>query len=98
MLSKQADAEGGVVSDVVVRFPVREGREAQLFGTYLSEFMARLARQAELLAGDGDAPCLMVRSDPLADCELKELIFQLDSDAQDFSSGWDRARMGLAAG
>jgi hypothetical protein len=86
-----------VVSDVVVRFPVRAGMEAQLFGTYLSEFMARLARQTELLTSDGDAPCLMVRSDPMMDCELKELIFQLDSDARDFSRGWARARLGLAS-
>ena len=96
MLKDQADAEGGVVGDVVVRFPVRAGKEAQLFGTYLSEFLARLARQAELLTGDGDAPYLMVRSDPMPDCELKELIFQLDSDARDFSHGWARAKLGLA--
>jgi hypothetical protein len=87
-----------VVSDVVVRFPVRAGREAQLFGTYLSEFMARLARQTEIWTGDGDAPCLMVRSDPMPDCELKELTFQQDSDARDFSRGWARARLGLSAG
>ena len=83
------------MSDVIVRFPVHPGREAQLFGTYLSEFMARLARQAELWAGDGDAPCLMVRSDPMTDFELKELTFQQDSDARAFSSGWARARMDL---
>ena len=83
------------VSDVIVRFPVSSGREAQLFGTYLSEFMARLARQAEFWAGDGDAPCLMVRSDPMQDFELKELIFQQDSDARDFSRGWAHARLDL---
>ena len=87
-----------MVSDVVVRLSVRAGREAQLFGTYLSEFMARLARQSEIWTGAGDAPCLMVRSDPLPDCDLKELTFQQDSDAKDFSSGWDRARTGLAPG
>ena len=86
------------MSDVIVRLPVHPGREAQLFGTYLSEFMARLARQAELWAADGDAPCLMVRSDPLQDFELKELTFQQDSDARDFSRGWDQARTGLAPG
>ncbi len=69
-----------------------------LFGTYLSEFMARLAGQAELWAGDGDAPCLMVRSDPLQGFELKELTFQQVSDARDFSRGWDLARTGLLAG
>jgi hypothetical protein len=97
LLKRQADTKGVTVSDVVVRFPVRAGVEAQLFGTYLSEFMARLARKAELLVGDDDAPCLMVRSDPMADCELKELIFQQDDDAKAFSSGWARARLRLAA-
>ena len=97
MLSRQSSSKGVALSDVIVRLPVHPGREAQLFGTYLSEFMARLARQAEFWAGDGDAPCLMVRSDPLQDFELKELTFQQDSDALDFSRGWDRARTGLAA-
>ena len=86
-----------VVSDVTVRFPVQPGREAQLFGTYLSEFMARLARQAEIWAGSDDAPCLMVHSAPMQDFELKELTFQQDSDARDFSRGWARARLGLVA-
>ena len=86
------------LSDVIVRLPVHAGREAQLFGTYLSEFMARLALEAELWAGDGDAPCLMVRSDPLQGFELKELTFQQVSDARDFSRGWDLARTGLLAG
>ena len=84
------------MSDVIVRFPVHPGREAQLFGTYLSQFMARLARTSELWDGDSDAPCVMVRSDPLAEFELKELTFQQDSDARDFSSGWAQARLDLA--
>jgi hypothetical protein len=86
------------VSDVIVEFPVHAGKEAQLFGAYLAQFMERLSKEAELWAADADAPYLMVRSDPLQDVEVKVLTFQQASAAKDFSSGWARARMNLAAG
>ncbi len=97
LLLRQMGSKGVAVSDVIVRFPVHPGQEAQLFGTYLSQFMERLARKAELWAGD-DAPCLMVRTDPLQDFELKVLTFQKAGAAKAFTNGWARARSGLAAG
>jgi hypothetical protein len=84
------------LSDVVIRFPVHHGEEAQLFGVYLAEFMESLADDAEHWA-DGDAPMLMVRSDPLQDVEVKILIFQHRGAAQAFSSGWALARTRLGA-
>jgi hypothetical protein len=85
------------VSDVVVRFPVHPGREAQLFGAYLAEFMTRLAKEAELWAADSDPPWLMVHSDPLQDVEVKVLTFQRASAAHDFASGWAQALERLPA-
>ena len=86
------------MSDVVIQFPVREGAESQLFGTYLSEFMAGLMDEIELMAIDSDAPFVMVRSDPLKDVEVKVLTFQQTSAAQAFSHGWAQARSRAAAG
>ena len=86
------------MSDVVIQFPVREGAEAQLFGTYLSEFMAGLIDEIETMSLDSDAPFIMVRSDPLKDVEVKVLTFQQTSAAQAFSHGWAQARMRGAAG
>ena len=84
------------MSDVVIQFPVRVGEEAQLFGTYLSEFMAGLIEEIERMAADSDAPYLMVSSDPLQDVEVKVLTFQQPSAAQAFSSGWAQARTRMA--
>ena len=86
------------MSDFVVRFPVHPGREAQLFGDYLSAFLARLAQEAELWAAEADAPWLMMHSDLMQDVEVKVLTFQQASAAHDFTSGWDLARQGLPAG
>ena len=83
------------MSDVIVQFPVRAGKEAQLFGTYLSAFMERLSKNPALAAAD--APWLMVRSDPLQDVDVKVLTFQETSAASDFTSGWTKALRGLAA-
>ena len=81
------------MSDVIVQFPVRAGREAQLFGTYLASFMETLSNNPALAAAD--APWLMVRSDPLKDVDVKVLTFQEASAASDFTSGWKRALRGL---
>jgi len=84
------------VSDVVIQFPVQLGEEAQLFGAYLAEFMESLIKEVDRWA-DGDAPFLMVRSDPLQDVEVKVLTFQHSSAAQAFSSGWAEARTRMGA-
>ena len=83
------------MSDVIVQFPVRAGREAQLFGSYLSAFLDRLSKNPALQSADADAPWLMVRSDPLQDVDIKVLTFQQASDASDFSTGWAQALSGL---
>jgi hypothetical protein len=85
------------LSDVVIQFPVQSGEEAQLFGAYLAEFMEGLSDAAERWAADGDAPYLMVRSDPMQDVEVKVLTFQHPGAAQAFCSGWARARSRAAA-
>lgn len=82
------------LSDVVIQFPVQHGEEAQLFGAYLAEFMESLMREVDRWV-DGEAPILMVRSDPLQDVEVKVLTFQHQGAAQAFSSGWAEARMRL---
>ena len=84
------------LSDVVIQLPVRRGEEAQLFGAYLAQFMESLMWEVDRWA-DGEAPMLMVRSDPLADVDVKVLTFQHQSAAQAFSSGWARARDRLGA-
>lgn len=84
------------MTDVVIELPVQRGEEAQLFGAYLAEFMESLTREVDRLM-DGDAPFLMMRSDPLQDVEVKVLTFQHMSAAQAFSSGWDRVKSSLGA-
>jgi hypothetical protein len=82
------------VSDVVIQFPVQHGKEAQLFGAYLTEFMEKLMREVDRWVDD-EAPFVMVRSDPLQDVEVKVLTFQHPGAAKAFSSGWARARKNL---
>lgn len=82
------------MSDVVIQFPVQHGEEAQLFGAYLAEFMESLICEVDRWV-DGEAPFLMVRSDPLQDVEVKILTFQHASAAQAFSTGWAAARTRL---
>jgi len=84
------------MTDVVVKLPVREGEEAQLFGAFLSKFIESRSREAEHFSADNDAPYLMVRSEPQPDLELKVLIFQERRAARAFSLGWARARTLLA--
>ncbi|MDB5459840.1 MAG: hypothetical protein JWO72_1581 [Caulobacteraceae bacterium] len=85
------------MADVVVKLPVREGEEAQLFGVVLNSFIESRSSDAELWAATSDAPYLMVRSDPQPDVEMKTLIFQEDGAARDFSHQWAKARIGLTA-
>ncbi len=85
------------MSDIVVRLPVRPGREAQLFGDYLAGFVDRLSKEVEAWS-EGEAPWLMVHSDPSRDIEVKVLTFQRASAANDFSTGWAQALRGLASG
>jgi hypothetical protein len=82
------------LSDVVIQLPVQHGEEAQLFGAYLAEFMESLITETERWV-DGEAPFLMVRSDPLQDVEVKVLTFQHPGAAKAFASGWEQARMRL---
>lgn len=83
------------MSDVVVKLPVREGAEAQLFGDYLSRFLASQGQEAELWAANCDAPYVIIHSDPLADIEMKVITFQERRAAAAFSRGWAEARTGL---
>jgi hypothetical protein len=85
------------MGDVIVKLPVHDGEEAQLFGSFLSTFIEGCSPLAELWAAQSDAPYLMVRSDPQSDVEMKVLIFQEPDAALDFSRGWDEAKTGLAA-
>jgi hypothetical protein len=83
------------MGDIVVRLPVHAGEEAQLFGSFLSSYIERSSVEAEVWAKSGDAPYLMVRSDPQPDVDVKILIFQESSAASDFSQQWEQARTGL---
>ena len=84
------------MGEVVVKLPVRDGEEAQLFGDYLSRFLASQGQEAELWAANSDAPYVMIHSDPLADVEMKVITFQERRAAVAFSRGWAEARTGLA--
>jgi hypothetical protein len=85
------------MGDVVVKLPVREGEEAQLFGNVLKSFIESRSADAGLCADTSDAPYLMVSSDPQPDGEIKVLIFQDDRVARDFSREWAQARISLTA-
>jgi hypothetical protein len=85
------------MTDVVIKFPVRDGAEADLFGNFLNRFIHDSSSMAETQAADSDAPYLMVRSDPMANLEMKVLIFQERSAAAAFSDGWAQARGSLDA-
>jgi len=80
------------MADVVLKLPIREGEEAQLFGSYLNRFMESRSSEAERMAPFSDAPYLMIRSDPGLTEDMKVLIFQERSAASAFSSGWAKAR------
>ena len=80
------------MADVVVTLPVQEGDEAQLFGRYFNRFMENRSFEAEQMAQSSDAPYLMMRADPGDGHEIKQLIFQENSVASAFSSGWAHAR------
>jgi hypothetical protein len=85
------------MTDVVVKLPVHDGEEAQLFGSYFNRFIASHGGDADSMDEDCDAPYLIMRSDPQPDLEMKVLIFQQRHAAQDFSRGWDEARIVLSA-
>lgn len=86
------------MSDIVLKLPIQPGLEAQVFGTYLNEFMTRGSRWADRLALDAEAPFVMIRADPVAGEAAKVLIFQEGRIASAFYSGWTRRRteMGVA--
>ncbi len=72
--------------------------EDDLFGAYVSRFMASRANDVERCAASSDAPYLMIRSDPAVGEDVRILIFQEHGAARDFSSGWAAARArGVAA-
>ncbi len=80
------------MADVVLKLPIREGEEAQLFGSYLNRSVESRSFEAERMAEFSDAPYLMVRSDPGFGEDVKVLIFQERRVASDFSSGWNLMR------
>jgi hypothetical protein len=79
------------MTDVVIKLPVKDGREAELFGDFLNRFIENSSSDAAVQAADSDAPYLMVRSDPQPNLEMKVLIFQQSSAAVAFSDGWAEA-------
>ncbi len=84
------------MGDVIVKLPVHQGEEAELFGSFLSSFMQRCSPRADLCAADSDAPYLMIRSDPQPGVDLKVLIFQEARAAREFARGWAEALTDLA--
>ena len=84
------------MADIVIRVPVTDGAEAELFGDYLNQFIQQSSSSAAVQTADRDAPYLMVRSDPMPDLEMKVLTFQEISAAAAFSDGWAQARGALA--
>lgn len=85
------------MTDVVIKFPVKDGEEAELFGDYLNRFIQASSSMAEQQAANSEAPYLMLRSDPMPDLEMKVLTFQETSAAAAFSVGWAKARGSLGA-
>ncbi len=83
--------------DVVLKFPVHDGEEAQLFGSFLNRFLESRGEETETWADRSDAPYVMVRSDPQPDVDLKVLIFQQHHIARAFSRGWEKVRTGFTA-
>jgi hypothetical protein len=96
-MSYNVDGTDQHMADVVVTFPIREGDEAQLFGKYLNRFMESRSFEAEQMAKSSDAPYLMMHSDPRDGHDVKRLIFQENSVASAFSSGWANARIQRSA-
>jgi len=80
------------MGDVVLHLPV-ESNEDVLFGAFVSRFMESRSTEIERCAVSSDAPYLMIRSDPALGEEMRVLIFQEDSAANAFSSGWAKARL-----
>jgi hypothetical protein len=79
------------MADVVLQLPV-ESNEDLLFGAYVDRFMESRSSDVERYAEASDAPYLMIRSDPAVGEAVRILIFQEDAAANDFSSGWAKAR------
>jgi hypothetical protein len=95
-LHSEAGGSARFMADVVVKLPVHDGEEAQLFGSFLSSFIEQRCSDAERWAADNDEPYLMVRSDPQANVEVKVLTFQEGRVANAFSQGWAQAKVELA--
>jgi len=83
------------MSDVVVKLPVRDDEEAQLFGSFLSKFLELRDAEADLWAADHDAPFVIVHSEPNDDTQMKVVTFQERRMAHDFLRGWAEALVGL---
>ena len=84
------------MTDVVLKLPIQPGEEALHFGRYLTRFMESFSSEALTEANAHDAPPVMIRGDPLAGEEAKILIFQENSLADAFSTGWARVRTALS--
>jgi hypothetical protein len=80
------------MSDIVLKLPIESDREANLFSTYLNNFMHLRRDLADDLPEAEDAPYLIVHSDRCGDREIKVLTFQNLGAARAFSAGWRRAR------
>lgn len=78
------------MSDIVIELPVTAGPEADLFGQYFQRFVDKAFIRA--VTTDGEAPMLMLRSDPLQDREVKVVIFQERDMADAFARGWALVR------
>ena len=81
--------------DVVIKLPLGSDREANLFSTYLNNFMHHRRGVVDDLPEAADAPYLMVHSDRGGDHEVKVLTFQNLGAARAFSAGWRRALSAL---
>ncbi len=79
------------MAEVVLQLPV-DASEDHLFGRFLDRFMQSRSTEVERLAAESDAPYVMIHSDPALGDEMKIVTFQEAAAANDFSSGWRRAR------
>ena len=78
------------MAEVIVTVPVGAGEEDRLFDQFMDGFLTDQA--ANLEDPDGDAPFVMIRSDPSLGGAVKVVTFQEQRAAAAFSTGWSRAR------
>lgn len=79
------------MAEVVLQLPV-EINEDLLFGRFLDRFIEARASDVDRLSTTSDAPYVMIHSDPNLGDSVRVITFQEAAAANDFSSGWARAR------